>query len=339
MSPHQTPALALSAMRLTVMTMAPREEDLGEIVRDTGLTVSDFLNGDGFLSWDELHQLTLNILRISSNPGLSLQAGIRGVPSIHGSMGIAAMTSSTLGEALGMFKRYMATRSQMFVLDYREDEDDFSIMSFDFLPEDDEALRFLMTAIMASAFSCTEFLLGQPMVGAEVHFMFPPPLHAAEFGQAFHGSKVCFSASQNAILIPRRYAVYPLISRDRQMQSMALQQCDALSDVLKRQGSVAELVLSCLQEQTGRRLLSLEQLADRLNLSRRTLLRRLKSEDTSYQQLRDAEVSRRAVFLMSLPGSTVAAVAAELGYAEPVSFRRAFRRWFGVTPSEYQHCH
>ena len=95
MSPHQAqaPALALNAMRLTVMTMDPKEEDLCEIVRDTGLTVSDFLNGDGFLSWDELHQLTLNILRISPNPGLSLQAGMRGVPSIHGSMGIAAIAA------------------------------------------------------------------------------------------------------------------------------------------------------------------------------------------------------------------------------------------------------
>lgn len=338
MSLRQAPALPFNALRLIVVTMDPSEEDLCEVVRDTGLTVSAFLEGDGYLSWGELHQLTCNILRINHDPGLALRSGLRALPSIHGSMGIAAMTSGTLGEALDLFQRYMSTRSHMFTMSYEEDAADFSAMSFVFLPEQDEALRFLMTAILASAFSCAEFLLGHAMSGAEVHFMFPPPPNAAEFGEAFHGSRVCFDAPRNAVLIPRAYISHPLITRDRQMQNMALQQCEALHDVLKRQGSIVELVRNRLQAEEGR-LLTLDQLADQINLSRRTLLRRLKDESTSYQQLLDAEIRRRAVFLMSLPGATVAAVAAQLGYAEPVSFRRAFRRLFGVTPSEYRHSH
>lgn len=338
MSRHQAPALTFSAFRLIVVTMDPSEADLLEIVRDTGLTVPEFLEGDGYLSWGQVHRLTCNTLRINRHAGLALQAGLRGVPSIHGSMGIAAMTSGTLGEALGLFDKYMSTRSQMFVMKYEHDAGDFSSMSFDFLPEPDAALCFLMEAVMASAFSCTEFLLGQPMTGAEVHFTFARPPHADEFDKAFHGSVIRFDAARNAVLIPQTYTARPLISRDRQMQNMALQQCEAVHDDLRRKGSTAELVLSRLQRESGR-LLTLEQLAEQLNLSRRTLLRRLKEEGTSYQHLLDTEVSRRAVFLMSLPGSTVAAVAAELGYAEPVSFRRAFRRWFGVTPTEYRHSH
>ncbi len=338
MSLRQAPALPFNALRLIVVSMDPSGADLAEVVRDTGLTVPEFLEGDGYLSWGELHQLTCNILRINRDPGLALQSGLRALPSIHGSMGIAAMTSGTLDEALGLFQRYMSTRSHMFTMRYGEEDDGFSTMSFEFLPEPDDALRFLMVAILASAFTCTEFLLGQAMAGAEVHFMFPPPSNAAEFEQAFHGSRVCFDAPRNAVLIPRAYISHPLISRDRQMQNMALQQCEALRDVLKRQGSIVELVRNRLRAEEGR-LLTLDQLADQINLSRRTLLRRLKDERTSYQQLLDAEISRRAVFLMSLPGATVAAVAAQLGYAEPVSFRRAFRRLFGVTPSEYRHSH
>ena len=80
-------------------------------------------------------------------------------------------------------------------------------------------------------------------------------------------------------------------------------------------------------------------MAQHLNLSLRTLLRRLKDEGTTYQQLLDHETSQRAVALMNRPGSTVAQVAEQLGYAEPVTFRRAFRRWFGVSPSEYKQLH
>ncbi|HCJ63528.1 MAG TPA: AraC family transcriptional regulator, partial [Alcanivorax sp.] len=37
-----------------------------------------------------------------------------------------------------------------------------------------------------------------------------------------------------------------------------------------------------------------------------------------------------------LPHYTVAAVALELGYTDVASFRRAFRRWFGTSPSAFR---
>lgn len=122
------------------------------------------------------------------------------------------------------------------------------------------------------------------------------------------------------------------------MQSLALQQCEAVLDVLRRKGPIAGQVLRYLQEKEGH-LLALDELAEQMSLSRSALCRRLKEEGTNYQHLLDSEISRRAVRLMSMPGSNVAAIASELGYAEPVCFRRAFRRWFGVTPSQYRQSH
>lgn len=332
------PALPLNALRLVVSTMSPSDEALRAIVEGTHLNAVSFYQEDGHLTWSELHCMVSHIIALNPEPGLALQAGRSAGPSIHGAMGIAAMTSGTLGEALGLFSKYMSTRSQIFAMDYEQNAGDFSVMSFDFLPALDDVLQFMMESILASAFTCAQALLGKPLDGSEVHFVFAEPDYIEHFHLAFPGCVLRFNAPCNAIYTPRHYSDCPLMSKDRHMQSMAMQQCEAMRGVLKRQGSIAEIALRRLQEEDGHGL-SLDALAEQMNLSRRTLLRRLKDEGTSYQTLYDSAISRRAVFLIGLPGSTVAAVAAQLGYAEPVSFRRAFRRWFGVTPSEYRVTH
>lgn len=332
-------ALPVNGLRLVVLTMKPSEQDLLAVVTGIRFSVDDFLHEEGYLSWPELHRMVSNIIGIQRRePGLSLLSGQRAVPVTHGPIGVAAMTSETLGEALGLFSKYMSTRSQIFVLDYLQDSADFHALVFNFLPEQDEVLQFLIESILASAFTCAEALLGQSLQGTEVYFTFPEPDYMADFDRAFPGCHVHFNAGRNAILVPQHYIDYPLIAKDRQLQSMALQQCEAVRDLQERKGAVSESILFRLQE-AGGHLLTLDTLAEQMHLTRRTLIRRLQDEGTSYQRLYDSAISRRAVFLISLPGATVATVAEELGYAEPVSFRRAFRRWFGITPSEYRRDH
>lgn len=119
------------------------------------------------------------------------------------------------------------------------------------------------------------------------------------------------------------------------MENMTIEQCTAIRDVLYSKGPVTKVVLKYIQE-SDVHVLTLNTVAAKMRMSRGTLCRRLREEGTNYQQLQDSEISHRAMRLMSLPGSNVAAVSAELGYAEPVCFRRAFRRWFGITPSQYR---
>lgn len=335
MSLLQTPALPFNAVRLIVQTLGLTEAELPALLEGTGIAAPAFLTQEGQFNWGQLHRVTQAILDRQAPLELPLQAGLRGGPSIHGAIGIAAMTSESLREALGLFKTFMALRSQIFVMDYDENQGDFSALIFDFLPPADEVLNFLIQAVLASAFASTQALIGQTLRGGEIHFTFQAPSNNAHFHQAFPGNRVLFAMPQNAILIPKQAVAQPLISSDRQMHTLALQQCQAMYDAQVRKGTASGFILSKLREGRGK-MTGLEDMARHMNLSRRTLLRRLKDEGTTYQELLDHETSRRAVALMNRPGATVALVAEQLGYAEPVSFRRAFRRWFGVSPSEYR---
>ena len=73
-----------------------------------------------------------------------------------------------------------------------------------------------------------------------------------------------------------------------------------------------------------------------MNLSRRTLVRRLGRCGSSFRELVDDHRRRRAGELLADPNLTVMEVAYRLGYTEPANFGRACRRWFGSGPRAYR---
>lgn len=327
-------AFSTSALRAVLMTLQPTPEEARELLAGTRTDEATLMRGDGFLSWAVVHKLVSNLLASAPPSGLALQAGHSVIPTLHGPMGIAAMSSDTLGEAMHTFRKYMASRSQVLEIDMRE-EGPWQIMTYRLLPEDDAVRRFLMQAIIASSMACVEFLLAESVQGAELRFNWPPPDDISDYQKIFPGSTLVFTAAQAEICLPVHYMQCTLLSRDRQMRAIAEQQCDAIKASLRRQGLFSESILQHLRAQEDA-MPSLDDMAAVLNVSPRTVIRRLKEEGARYQDLADSEASRRAAFLPSLPGATVAAVAAQLGYAESASFRRAFKRWFGVTPSEFR---
>ncbi len=80
----------------------------------------------------------------------------------------------------------------------------------------------------------------------------------------------------------------------------------------------------------------LGQVAAALNVSDRTLRRRLAREGVSFRGLLEEIREQLAEELLVTGGLPVAEVAGRLGYPEVSSFSQAFRRWKGVSPRAYR---
>ncbi|MGH1416076.1 MAG: AraC family transcriptional regulator ligand-binding domain-containing protein [Pelagimonas sp.] len=79
----------------------------------------------------------------------------------------------------------------------------------------------------------------------------------------------------------------------------------------------------------------LGQAARQLHVTPRTLIRRLKTEGTSFQAIKDGV--RRDMALRDLTtAKTIEAISQDTGFASPASFHRAFRGWTGLTPNQYR---
>jgi AraC-like DNA-binding protein len=73
-----------------------------------------------------------------------------------------------------------------------------------------------------------------------------------------------------------------------------------------------------------------------LGLSERTLRRRLEALGTDYQQQVDLVRQQLAKQLIVNRHVSVEQVAAVLGYSEAASLRRAFHRWWGMSPQLFR---
>jgi AraC-like DNA-binding protein len=76
--------------------------------------------------------------------------------------------------------------------------------------------------------------------------------------------------------------------------------------------------------------------ARRLNMSERSLKRRLRQEGTTFKAVRDGVRFETARALLSNHSLKIEAVAQCLGFADAASFTRAFRRWTGSSPARYR---
>jgi AraC-like DNA-binding protein len=82
--------------------------------------------------------------------------------------------------------------------------------------------------------------------------------------------------------------------------------------------------------------LSLDAIADRLHLSPRTVHRRLEEEGSSFRAIKDALRRDLALARLTKTKESIAQIAADLGYADPSAFYRAFVDWTGMAPVHYR---
>jgi AraC-like DNA-binding protein len=81
---------------------------------------------------------------------------------------------------------------------------------------------------------------------------------------------------------------------------------------------------------------SMDSVAESLGMHRRTLDRRLKGRDIQYGQLVDSVKHDVARQLLRDTGLQVQQIAESLRYSSAANFATAFRRWSGVTPTDFR---
>ena len=101
-------------------------------------------------------------------------------------------------------------------------------------------------------------------------------------------------------------------------------------------GSLGQQLSEVLLAYVGEADIGKDAAAEIFGMSSRTLQRRLRMEATSYREVVDRTRLRKARMLLEETDIMLLDIALLLGYEEAASFTRAFRRWTGVTPSEYR---
>lgn len=100
--------------------------------------------------------------------------------------------------------------------------------------------------------------------------------------------------------------------------------------------SITHRIRQILGDDFRQEMPSFEELTTLLNMSARTLRRRLEKEGTSYQRIKDNARRDVAISMLSRDGLTVSEVAEQVGFSDPSAFHRSFKKWTGQSPGSYR---
>jgi AraC-like DNA-binding protein len=167
-----------------------------------------------------------------------------------------------------------------------------------------------------------------------VSFRHAPPASIVEHQRLF-AAPLSFSADVDEIVFDRAFLESPMLRADNDVATRLDRHLDELIERLGDDGFLTRVRRVVGTDLNGG-VSSVEDVAARLNMSSRSLQRRLRECGTSFQAL--VNELRRDLSLRYLadPSVSIAEVTFLVGFTEVSAFHRAFRRWTGRTPSEYR---
>lgn len=334
-----TPRFAATYTRILARTLGLKREAMLPLLAGTAFTPNDIEFERRELTCPEQYRIIANALALDPRPALGLLVGEQAELSMHGLLGLAAMTSATLHEALQMFSKYHHLRAPFFALRLQLQQQgpaqylDIVMQNVDTLsaPVD----RFLMECYASMMQATLDYIVGRDVTEAQLLLPLADSPDWAAYRAYFHCPVGAAADGCIHYRIPLSLADSPCPTRDDALHQRAEAGCKSLLDKLAGQPTFSGKV-EALFSVSQSTLLTLEECAQLLHVSPRTLIRKLKSEATSYQTLVEARQKVLVTQLLREPGLSVEAIALQLGYEHTPSFRRAFKRWFGTTPSAYR---
>ncbi|MGH8629576.1 MAG: AraC family transcriptional regulator [Burkholderiales bacterium] len=332
--PHK-PAVPVVYALFALSVVAERGVGRDQLLAGTGISPAVLENPETRLSVAQYGRLIGKALDLTGDPGLGYELGLRSQLTKHGFLGYGLMSCATLREAIGLLIRYQRARIPFFDMRLFTDTRHAII-------EVQEALafgglrRFGFDAFLVELGTLLGSLLGVPFPGLELWFDYPQPQDYRRARHYFRRlPKLRFSRVANQLRFPQEILDRKLATANPVTARLMIQECERELSLLGRTGDFLGQVRALLVIQPGG-YPDPAAVSIRLNMSGRSLKRKLRQHGTSYRELLGQARLRDSKFLLENLALPVAEIATRVGYSDPANFTRAFCQWSGVPPSTYR---
>ncbi len=320
--------------RLLFRRLSSLGVDDGELFENVGFDAAE-LRRASEISKQGMNQMLRNAIRLRPNDPIAFYLGLDNPFLGLGRLGIAMINAPSLGAGLMVLSAYTRTEAS-YVSVRLKHRQGFTAVELDYGNNLDDLLPYHTVPGMLLVQSYCEHLLGRQLENTRFEFAFPAPADLTAFEEHFQGPSV-FNCSQSAVLMPRDFleALSPYCSQGLWQRSMGLLD-ESLRELGRSDvGMYSEYLYNALKARSLP-LPNLERMADELNVSSRTLSRRLNNEGKSFRGIRNRVLNEFAQEYLAETRMSVEAISLLLGYQDVSNFRRAFVAMNGQTPRDFR---
>ena len=168
-----------------------------------------------------------------------------------------------------------------------------------------------------------------------IHFAYERPKKFKEYERLFN-CPVRFNQALTALYLDKKQVAEPVITSDYRLLQILVQYAEKKLMNLQKESGFASVVRQSIINLVKPQFPTIEQVSANLNMSKRTLQRRLKEEGLSFKTVLDELKRQFALDYLKNKNLSIKEIAYLLDYADASSFIRSFRRWEGKSPEVYR---
>lgn len=318
-------------------------QDLGlepqEVFGRAGLNPEKAGSGPSRYDFDSMQNLWRNSLIITDRQDFGVLVGQRWHPSTFYALGFAWLASHSLREGLMRMSRYSMVISDSLSVASTKQGHDYCVSFTKAQPELDFEPVSLAAAIACLLKMCRQ-LYGETFTPNKIVLNVPIDKSLVALADLVSCPVEFVGAKDDSQPLMCVYIADSLVEKRLLTGSRSLVEVnDRLTQTYLAnftQESFAEVVAKKIVGQLPGGTLTEISLAQQLNMSSRTLQRKLSEEQTSFSSMLTEIRRRKSISYLESTNLSFSEVAFLLGFSEQSNFSRAFRKWHGMSPSDFK---
>ncbi|MEH6581243.1 MAG: AraC family transcriptional regulator [Halioglobus sp.] len=304
------------------------------VLHGTGLSPADLENHDTWISYRQSMKIIENAYQQTGSATLGLEVGSAEDISTFGILGYAMLSCATVGEAIAVGEKYQRTAQAICDTRLEIRENSIAMAADTPFVVKPECYRFAVEALFSGIMEILRILTGEEFYPIEIQCVYEDPGYRELYKTIFR-CPVEFGAPANRVVVDRAFMDLPVLQANKFNARMSEKMCEEILHKYVGEKDLTTRIRHIILRVPGQ-FPDEAAVADALTMSARTLRRQLSALDTSYRELLDQVRAELAQQYLQNSGLKVEQVALLLGYTETTNFRRAFKRWLGVSPQDYR---
>ena len=293
-----------------------------------------------FVSREQYSRLCLELIRELGDESGGVMPDVQTPVGTTRLIALSMINSSTLASAMHRaieFNQVCRVRQGAQVLNQLTVDAQRKEATLSYLSEDDgSSVQHSVLCNLAMWLRFSGWLIDQHIDVTSATCAGPRPKFMASL-RHFFPCPVAYGQAVNSVTFSARHLDAELVRNEEDLaEFLKLAPYYLVIEPLLSTMSTTHRIRQILGEDFLREMPSFEELTTLLNMSARTLRRRLEKEGTSYQRIKDNARRDLAISMLSRDRMTVSEVAEQVGFSDPSAFHRSFKKWTGQSPGSYR---
>lgn len=244
--------------------------------------------------------------------------------------------SETVRQAIDLIVQFanLGCQALPFSLDENSDNFELVITANQFWAnQSPQSVRHTIDAIMVFTIRELHSLTHRKHYPQKIQFSYPKPKSFMEYERIFK-CPIAFNQPTNKLIFNKKLLSEKVVTSDYNLLKVLVQFAEEKLQKLKQKSGFSTIVEQTILNLVKPEFPTIDTVAANLNLSVRTLQRRLKTESKTYKAILDDLKYKFAMNYIKNPDLSISEIAYLLDYSEVAAFSRSFKRWTGKSPLE-----